>query len=114
MAYVGQAWRAIRWKPLSTPLAQMLTGMSFAGGICSLSAFGQTIVVVNSAQVAMDMLDKKSSKYSDRPVMRKFWSLLSFPLPSATLTRLASSEMGGELCGWKKTLVLTPYGEWIK
>jgi hypothetical protein len=34
------------------------------------------------------MLDRKSAIYSDRPV---FW-------------------MGGELSGWKNTLVLTPYG----
>lgn len=35
------------------------------------------------------MLDKKSALYSDRPVM----------------------EMGGELVGWKNTLVLVPYGQ---
>lgn len=35
------------------------------------------------------MLDKKSSIYSDRPVL----------------------QMGGELIGWKNTLVLLPYGE---
>ena len=35
------------------------------------------------------MLDKKSSIYSDRPII----------------------QMGGELVGWKDTLVLLPYGE---
>jgi hypothetical protein len=35
------------------------------------------------------MLDKKSAIYSDRPVM----------------------QMGGELVGWKNTLVMIPYGE---
>lgn len=35
------------------------------------------------------MLDKKSSIYSDRPVL----------------------QMGGELVGWKNTLVLLPYGD---
>jgi hypothetical protein len=39
--------------------------------------------------MAGDMLDKKSSIYSDRPVL----------------------QMGGELVGWKNALVLTPYGE---
>jgi hypothetical protein len=34
------------------------------------------------------MLDKKSAIYSDRPVL----------------------QMGGELVGWKNTLVLLPYG----
>ena len=35
------------------------------------------------------MLEKKSSIYSDRPIM----------------------PMGGELVGWKNTLVLIPYGD---
>ena len=35
------------------------------------------------------MLDKKSAIYSDRPVL----------------------QMGGELVGWKNTLVLLPYGD---
>ncbi|PBK60894.1 cytochrome P450 [Armillaria solidipes] len=43
---------------------------------------------VNSAQVAIDMLDKKSSVFSDRPVL----------------------VMAGELVGWKRVLGLTPYG----
>ncbi|KAF5368055.1 hypothetical protein D9758_004476 [Tetrapyrgos nigripes] len=59
------------------------------GPISSASVFGQTIVVVNDAQVAVDMLDKHSAIYSDRP----------------------SIPMGGELVGWKNTLVLVPYGE---
>lgn len=54
-----------------------------------VSVFGQKMVIVNSAQVAADMLDKKGSIYSDRPHM----------------------EMGGELVGWKNTLVLVGYGE---
>lgn len=37
----------------------------------------------------MEMLDAKSSLYSDRPVL----------------------VMGGELIGWKYTLALTPYGD---
>ena len=59
------------------------------GPMTTVSVFGQPMIVVNSAQTAMDMLDKKSAIYSDRPVM----------------------PMGGELVGWKDTLVLVPYGE---
>jgi hypothetical protein len=47
------------------------------------------MVILNSAQMAVDILDKKSFKYSDRPIM----------------------QMGGELCGWKDGLVLLPYGD---
>ena len=61
---------------------------NIAGDIVSVSIFGQRMIILNSAQLAMDMLDKKSSIYSDRPIM----------------------QMGGELVGWKNTLVLLPYG----
>ncbi|KAF9484052.1 cytochrome P450 [Pholiota conissans] len=58
------------------------------GDIVSISMFGHCMVVVNSMQMAIDMLEKEGAIYSDRPVM----------------------EMGGELVGWKTTLVLVPYG----
>jgi hypothetical protein len=44
---------------------------------------------LNNINVAMEMLDKKSTSYSDRPIL----------------------PMGGELVGWKHTLVLLPYGD---
>lgn len=66
-----------------------LSVLIFAGDICSVTVLGQTLVILNSAEAAMSMLDRKSSIYSDRP----------------TLT------MGGELVGWKNTLALLPYGD---
>ena len=60
-----------------------------AGDICSVTVLGQPLIILNSATAAWEMLDKKSSIYSDRPVL----------------------EMGGELVGWKNTLVLLPYGD---
>lgn len=59
------------------------------GPMTTVSVFGQPMIIVNSAKTAMDMMDKKSGIYSDRPVM----------------------PMGGELVGWKDTLVLVPYGD---
>ncbi|PPR02448.1 hypothetical protein CVT24_001997 [Panaeolus cyanescens] len=59
------------------------------GDICSVTVLGQPLIILNSAQAAIDMLDKKSAIYSDRPVL----------------------QMGGELVGWKNTLVLLPYGD---
>lgn len=47
------------------------------------------MIILNSARAAVDMLDKKSAIYSDRPTL----------------------QMGGELVGWKNTLVLLPYGD---
>jgi hypothetical protein len=54
----------------------------------SVSVFGQHYIIVNSAKTAVELLEKKSRIYSDRPVL----------------------QMGGELVGWKDTLVLLPYG----
>jgi cytochrome P450 len=59
------------------------------GDICSVTVLGQHLIIINSAKIAFDMLDKKSSIYSDRPTL----------------------QMGGELVGWKNTLVLLPYGD---
>ncbi|KAG6815618.1 hypothetical protein H0H87_012888, partial [Tephrocybe sp. NHM501043] len=59
------------------------------GNILSITVLGQPMVIVNSAKAAHEMLDKKSHIYSDRPVL----------------------EMGGNLVGWKNTLVLLPYGD---
>jgi hypothetical protein len=59
------------------------------GDICSVTVLGQPLIILNSAKIATDMLDKKSSIYSDRPTL----------------------QMGGELVGWKNAVVLLPYGD---
>ncbi|PBK96431.1 cytochrome P450 [Armillaria gallica] len=58
------------------------------GDITSVSILGQRMVVVNSVQMAITLLDKKSSISSDRPLI----------------------AMGGELIGWKNALGLMSYG----
>ncbi|SJL03018.1 related to cytochrome P450 CYP2 subfamily [Armillaria ostoyae] len=58
------------------------------GDITSVSILGQRIVVINSVQTAIALLDKKSLISSDRPFF----------------------AMGGELIGWKNSLGLMPYG----
>lgn len=58
------------------------------GDIISVKILGQPIVIIQSSQIAVDMLEKRSVTYSDRPRL----------------------TMGGELVGWKNTLALTPYG----
>jgi hypothetical protein len=45
--------------------------------------------VLNSVKSAVDMLDKKGTVYSDRPIL----------------------PMGSELVGWKNALGLLPYGD---
>ncbi|KAF8348622.1 cytochrome P450 [Amanita rubescens] len=58
------------------------------GNMVSVSVFGQQYIIVNSAKTAVELLEKKSRIHSDRPVI----------------------QMGGELVGWRDTLVLIPYG----
>ncbi|KZT27006.1 cytochrome P450 [Neolentinus lepideus HHB14362 ss-1] len=59
------------------------------GDLVSLNVLGQTLIILNSSKLAIEMLDRKSSIYSDRPFLM----------------------MAGELVGWKGTLALTPYGD---
>ncbi|RPD66667.1 cytochrome P450 [Lentinus tigrinus ALCF2SS1-7] len=58
------------------------------GDIVSVTFLGQPFVILNSSKHAVDMLEKKSSIYSSRPVI----------------------PVGGELVGWNRTLALLPYG----
>ncbi|TFK56140.1 cytochrome P450 [Heliocybe sulcata] len=59
------------------------------GDFMSLNVLGQTLIILNSSKLAIEMLDRKSSIYSDRPFLM----------------------MAGEIVGWKDTLALTPYGD---
>ncbi|KAG1869565.1 cytochrome P450 [Suillus subluteus] len=59
------------------------------GDISHVEVLGQHIIVLNSVENAVNMLDKKGTVYSDRPVL----------------------PMGGELVGWKSALALFPYGD---
>jgi hypothetical protein len=59
------------------------------GDIAHVSVLGQHIFVLNSAKTAVGMLDKKSSIYSDRPIV----------------------SMSGELMGYAQTLPYLRYGE---
>ncbi|EPT02822.1 hypothetical protein FOMPIDRAFT_54955 [Fomitopsis schrenkii] len=58
------------------------------GPIMSVSILGQRMVIINSAQVAVELLDRKSSIYSDRPHM----------------------VMIGEMVGWTRIVSLHNYG----
>ncbi|CAL1702358.1 unnamed protein product [Somion occarium] len=59
------------------------------GDIISVNLPGQHLIILNSAHDAVEMLEKKSNIYSDRPTLL----------------------MGGEIVGWNSTLALTRYGE---
>ena len=59
------------------------------GDMVSVTIPGQSLVILNSLKAAVDLLEKRSAIYSDRP------DLL----------------MAGRMVGWNETLVLTPAGE---
>lgn len=78
----------------STPLAPyVLRCDDRTGDIIHLSALGKHIVVVNSIEKAVDLLDKRSSNYSDRP-----------DIPMANMTGWTAINIGlihyGEL--WRR------------
>ncbi|KAH9938483.1 cytochrome P450 [Fomitopsis serialis] len=58
------------------------------GDVISITLLGQPVVILNSSHAAVDMLDKKSAIYSDRP---------TFPVC-------------GQVIGYDRTLVLLHYG----
>ncbi|KAF8124371.1 cytochrome P450 [Boletus edulis] len=62
------------------------------GNIASGSFFGYNIIVIGSAKIAEDLLEKRSTNYSDRP----------------------RSVMCGELSGWGKIMLLSNYNDWFR
>jgi hypothetical protein len=73
-------------------LCQYYPSRRIVGAISHIEVLGQHIIVLNSVKATMEMLDKKSSVYSNRPV---------FP-------------MAGELIGWKNITTLLPYGDRLR
>ncbi|KAJ6586031.1 cytochrome P450 [Mycena capillaripes] len=62
------------------------------GDIFSLSAFGKTMIIINSLKVAEDLLDVRGANFSDRPVI----------------------PMGGELAGFNNSMALAHYGDRVR
>ncbi|KAG2058823.1 cytochrome P450 [Suillus hirtellus] len=62
------------------------------GDISHINVLGQHIIVLNSVETAMDMLDNKGAIYSDRPIL----------------------TVGGELVGWENVVTLLPYGDHLR
>lgn len=46
--------------------------IAYLGSLMSLRTMGQTILVINSATVARDLLEKRGLTWSDRPVFPLF------------------------------------------
>lgn len=77
-----------KWGVFLPSISSAFPDTSVTGDIMSATLLGQTIVILNSAAIAEELLDKRSSLYSDRPTLM----------------------MAGELVGWSNSLALSRYG----
>lgn len=57
-----------------------------------MTVLGTTIVVLNSLEASIELLEKRSAIYSSRPTL----------------------VFGGQLCGWGKPMGLAPYGAYFR
>ncbi|KAL4079468.1 cytochrome P450 [Scleroderma citrinum] len=62
------------------------------GDIFSAHFLGSTVIVIGSAKIAEELLEKRSVNYADRP----------------------RSVMSGELSGWGKIMLLSNYNDWFR
>ncbi|KAI1078886.1 cytochrome P450 [Whalleya microplaca] len=59
------------------------------GPISSVTVMGQSIIIINDARLALELLEKRSVKFSSRP----------------------RQVFGGEMVGWENSLGLSPYND---
>jgi cytochrome P450 len=69
--------------------------------------FGQVIVVLNSAQAAKDLLEKRSKIYSDRPAI-PFYEMRVFIIQD----RVPASYFRLIRMGWEWFIITARYGEY--
>ncbi|KAF9232097.1 cytochrome P450 [Melanogaster broomeanus] len=62
------------------------------GDLASMSVLGYYVISIGSAKIAEDLLEKRSTNYSDRP----------------------RSVMCGELSGWGKVMLFSNYNAWFR
>ncbi|KAJ3552902.1 hypothetical protein NM688_g3907 [Phlebia brevispora] len=62
------------------------------GDIVSVTMFGQRFVILNSAQAALDLLERRGAKYAGRPYL----------------------VAAGEMIGWDQTVVLCQYNDMFR
>jgi cytochrome P450 len=60
----------------------------YIGDVVYINALGQEMIILNSSKAAVDLFDKRSANYSDRPIVM----------------------MCGEIVGWNRSMVLLQYG----
>ncbi|KAK7018194.1 cytochrome P450, partial [Favolaschia claudopus] len=88
LPWIGNAFQM----PTESPWLTYNAWAKAHGPIIQVSVFGQSIIILNSAQVVRDLLDRRSANYSDRPAL----------------------YFGGEVVGYKYALPLRAYGDFFR
>lgn len=73
----------------SLPLSDLSDLPLCAGPISSVSIFGKNIIILNDAKAAFNLLEKKSSLYSNRPTFHMAGEMY---VPFSSLTRPHASS----------------------
>ncbi|KAK5630396.1 hypothetical protein RRF57_006111 [Xylaria bambusicola] len=76
-------------KPGAFEAQHWLEHKKLYGPISSVTVFGQSIIIINDAQVAFELFEARSSKYSSRP----------------------KQLFASELVGWENTIGMSPYNK---
>lgn len=85
------------------------------GPISSVNALGTRMVILNDAQAAFDLLDKKASVYSDRPCPEFFGKVYVISVHHLTVakkpvTYVWSLYFCKRRVGWQNALAFLSYG----
>lgn len=65
------------------------------GDISSVTVLGRPLIILNSAKTAVDMLEQKSAKYSDRPVLPMGGELGTSPRQSVQMSLIIGDQSDG-------------------
>ncbi|KZV64301.1 cytochrome P450 [Peniophora sp. CONT] len=72
------AWRKIYGASMTLCLLDTITNIGLGpGDMFYLNAAGQPIIVVNTHSIAVDLLDRRASRYADRPSNIVGWEIMS-------------------------------------
>ncbi|CCM02244.1 uncharacterized protein FIBRA_04325 [Fibroporia radiculosa] len=94
--------------PMENPWETYSKWADIYGDIIHVEVLGQPIILLSSAEVAKDLLDKRSSIYSNRPHMASY-GVRSVSIPARPHELLIRTSVAS--VGFSQGFVLQPYGE---
>lgn len=82
------------------------TWLFYSGGLIYIHVFGTPMIIINDLAVARELLDKRSSIYSDRPRYVLFCEMFVFYVLHVQYVSQSLTRMG-----WENILAFIPYGD---